>query len=174
MLQIDTDPPRVGKVYRNGALLSSFTLPDPADNIRSWTLLGGDKAALGGDALAYIYDVNTGQLKGELADGSASDLIWCMAPSPDLRYLLTGSADQSMRIWKSDTNELLVSLFVAGDEWIAWTPQGYYAASLGGENLMGWHINNGLERMASFYPAARSTTRSTGPISFAAWSSAAT
>ena len=154
-LQISTDPPRVGRVYRNGAVLSSFTLPDPSDEIRSWSLIGGDKAALGGNELAYIFDVNTGQIKGELADGVSSELVWSMAPSPDLRYLLVGGADQTMRIWKSDTNELLVSLFVAGDEWIAWTPQGYYAASLGGENLMGWHINNGLDRMASFYPAAR-------------------
>ncbi len=153
-LRIDTAPPRVGRVYRNGGLVSSFTLPDPADEIRSWTLLGGNLAALGGNELAYVFDVNTGQLKAELADNNASELVWCMAPSPDLRYLLTGSADQSMRIWKPDTNELLVSLFVAGDEWIAWTPQGYYAASLGGENLMGWHVNNGLDRMASFYPAA--------------------
>ncbi|MCA9074412.1 MAG: caspase family protein [Planctomycetaceae bacterium] len=49
----------------------------------------------------------------------------------------------------------LLSLFFAGDDWIAWTPQGYYAASPGGERLMGWHINNGHDKLASFYPAAQ-------------------
>src|SRR6185312_9248811 len=83
------------------------------------------------------------------------EVVWALAPSPDFRYLLSGSADQVIRVWNPDKQELLLSLFVAGDEWIAWTPQGYYAASLGGENLMGWHVNNGREPMASFYPAAR-------------------
>ena len=38
---------------------------------------------------------------------------------------------------------------------MAWTPEGYYAASLGGEKIMGWHINNGPDRMATFLPAER-------------------
>ncbi len=51
--------------------------------------------------------------------------------------------------------EPLLSCFFAGDDWIAWTPEGYYAASPGGEKLMGWHVNNGREQMASFYPASQ-------------------
>src|SRR5205807_1511282 len=39
--------------------------------------------------------------------------------------------------------------------WMAWTPEGFYAASPGGERLMGWHVNNGLDQLASFYPADR-------------------
>ncbi|HEX3659088.1 MAG TPA: WD40 repeat domain-containing protein [Pirellulales bacterium] len=151
--QITPQPPRSATVMRGGGVLSTLTMPDPNDQLRSWSLLSDNRAALGGNTLIYLYDVNTGQLSGELADNC--ELNWSMAPSPDSRYLLSGGADQTLRIWKPDSNELLLSLFVAGDEWIAWTPQGYYAASLGGENLMGWHINNGLERMASFYPAAR-------------------
>jgi hypothetical protein len=49
----------------------------------------------------------------------------------------------------------LLSLFFAGDEWIAWTPEGYYAASPGGEKLMGWHLNNGAEKLSTFHPAER-------------------
>ena len=60
-----------------------------------------------------------------------------------------------MRIWDPDRDEPLLSLFVAGDDWIAWTPEGYYAASPGGEQLMGWHVNNGPEAMASYYPASQ-------------------
>jgi Caspase domain/WD domain, G-beta repeat len=49
----------------------------------------------------------------------------------------------------------LLSIFVAGDEWVAWSPAGYYAASHGGEQLMGWHVNNGPDAMASYYPASQ-------------------
>src|SRR5262249_50798045 len=33
------------------------------------------------------------------------------------------------------------------------TPEGYYAASPGGEALMGWHVNQGKDKLAAFYPA---------------------
>ena len=49
----------------------------------------------------------------------------------------------------------ILSIFVAGEEWVAWSPAGYYAASPGGEQLMGWHVNNGPDAMASYYPASQ-------------------
>ncbi|MGO8898011.1 MAG: caspase family protein [Isosphaeraceae bacterium] len=54
----------------------------------------------------------------------------------------------------SDFVEPLLSLFMAKDgEWILWTPQGYYDASLGGDRLIGWHVNQGRNRAAKFYLA---------------------
>jgi hypothetical protein len=38
---------------------------------------------------------------------------------------------------------------------VAWTPEGYYAASGGGERLMGWQVNNGLGALGTFYEAAQ-------------------
>lgn len=54
----------------------------------------------------------------------------------------------------SDFIEPLISLFIdhAG-EWVAWTPQGYYDASPGGDRLIGWHVNEGRARAAKFYLA---------------------
>lgn len=49
----------------------------------------------------------------------------------------------------------LATLFVAADrEWVCWTPQGYYAASAGGERYIGWQINQGHDRAAEFYPVS--------------------
>jgi len=39
-----------------------------------------------------------------------------------------------------------------GNEWICWTPQGYYAASTGGEKFGGWVINKGMNEFAEFHP----------------------
>ena len=36
-----------------------------------------------------------------------------------------------------------------------WTPQGYYAASPVGAELIGWHLNNGWEQAADFVTAAQ-------------------
>lgn len=49
----------------------------------------------------------------------------------------------------------LATLFVATDnEWVCWTPQGYYAASAGGERYIGWHINRGSSKLGTYYPVA--------------------
>ncbi|MCP4282872.1 MAG: hypothetical protein GY792_00225, partial [Gammaproteobacteria bacterium] len=63
--------------------------------------------------------------------------------------------DQTIKLWNIETGEPLATLFAASDnEWVCWTPQGYYAASAGGEKYIGWHINRGLEREALFYPVS--------------------
>jgi WD40 repeat protein len=56
-----------------------------------------------------------------------------------------------------DIVEPLLTLLVADDgkEWVVWTPQGYYDASPQGDRLVGWHVNNGWSRAASFYPLDR-------------------
>ena len=38
---------------------------------------------------------------------------------------------------------------------MAWTPEGYYVASPGAEDLIGWHVNNGKDRAADFFSASR-------------------
>ncbi len=138
---------------RGTTTISTFTLPQPYDQARCYTLLTGGREAIGAINGVYLVDFNTGLVERELMD--RGEEVWGMAPSPDFRYLLTANNDQIARVWHVDSGQLLVSLFVAGDQWIAWTPQGYYAASLAGESLMGWHLNNGAEALASFYPAGR-------------------
>lgn len=47
----------------------------------------------------------------------------------------------------------LLAAFINGRDWIAWTPDGYYACSAGGERLIGWHINNKPGEAPSFFTA---------------------
>ena len=53
----------------------------------------------------------------------------------------------------SDGAELL-ALFVEppSRKWVAWTPTGYYMASAGGEDLIGWHLNRGWDARGRFLP----------------------
>ncbi len=82
--------------------------------------------------------------------------IFAFAPSPDGRYLVSGSADETVRLWNLKTRELLVSLFQGKDgEWVMWTPQGYYASSPAGARLIGWQINHGPEHEAEYVTAAQ-------------------
>lgn len=73
--------------------------------------------------------------------------------------LVTGAFDDGTIRWyrASDGRELLaVFVHVPSKRWIAWTPSGYYAASPGAEELIGWHVNGKTwDQAPQFYPASR-------------------
>lgn len=121
--------------------------------IYSYSLLRGDRAVVGTNAMMYLVDLRTGK-EARYYAGHTSHVM-AVAPSPDGRFFLSGSTDQTVRIWDPNEQEPLLSIFVGGPDWIAWTQQGYYAASAGGERLMGWQVNNGLEAQATYHSAAQ-------------------
>ena len=133
--------------------MAKIAPPYPDETIRSFSFVTGDRVAVGGDYGLYLFDARTGAKIREFRGHTG--VVWAVAPSPDGRYLLSASVDQTLRIWDPDRDEPLLSLFVAGDDWIAWTPEGYYAASPGGENLMGWQVSNGPEQVGNFVPASQ-------------------
>ena len=119
------------------------------------TLLPDRQAAVGSVHGLFLFDTGTGK---KLEDGEFrghTGYVSAVAGSPDDRYLLSGSFDQTLRIWDPRRRMPVLSVFFVGSQWVAWTPEGYYAASPGGERLMGWQVNHGWEQMASFYPAVR-------------------
>jgi hypothetical protein len=64
----------------------------------------------------------------------------------------------------SDGKELLAFFVdVPTRKWVVWTPTGYYMASPGGEDLIGWHLNRGWEQLADFFPASRFSARFNRP-----------
>jgi WD40 repeat protein len=139
------------EVRQAGQLLAVLAIPE-REPVTCATLLG-NLVAVGTGRAVSLFDAGTGRLVRELR--GHTDTVWAVAASPDGRYLLSASDDQTLSVWKPDRDEPLLSLFVAGDDWIAWTPEGYYAASPGGERLMGWQVNAGPDRLAVFHPAAR-------------------
>ncbi len=140
-------------IARGGTTLSMFRLPQSYDQIRCFSLLSPARAVVGASGGVYILRTDNAQIQQQLM-GRGED-IWSLAPSPDFRYLLTAGNDQIVKLWHLEKGTQLVSLFAAGNQWIAWTPQGYYAASLAGESLMGWHVNQGPDQMAAYYPASQ-------------------
>jgi caspase domain-containing protein/WD40 domain-containing protein len=97
------------------------------------------------------YDLS-GRLLGEL-DGHVAE-VRDLAPSPDGRFLVSGSDDQTVRLWNLKTHELVVSLYDGSDgEWVMWTPQGYYTGSPGADKIVGWQINKGPEQTPDYVGA---------------------
>src|SRR5262249_5320238 len=100
----------------------------------------------GSNGVLTAYDL-AGKRLGDFI--GHQDDIWALAPSPDGRFLISGSADQTERLWNIRTRELIVTLFHGRDgEWVMWTPQGYYTGSPGADRIVRGQINKGPERAA--------------------------
>ena len=70
------------------------------------------------------YNRDTGKRVRDFV-GHTGD-VWAIAVAPDNRTLVSGSADQTVRLWDIATGQNLLTVFVGADhEWVAWTPQGY-------------------------------------------------
>ena len=140
-------------VSENGKPLYQHTAPEAANRIYSVTLLPGKGILVGASLSMYLLETKTGKLiRRYLGDNG---LTTAVAPSPDGRYMVTGSTDQVVRVWTPDQSEPLLSIFAVGREWIGWTPQGYYACSAYGERLVGWLVNNGIDKLPTVHPAVR-------------------
>lgn len=87
----------------------------------------------------------------------ARDYIQAVLVSSDNRVAVTANNDGTVRWHRMSDGKELLALFVhAGDKrWVIWTPKGYYAASPGGEELIGWHVNRGWNLAADFFPASQ-------------------
>lgn len=124
-----------------------------AHNAYSFTPDGRTIITGGGHGWLTAYDTR-GRRLGEFV-GHTSD-VWAIAVSPDGRFLLSGSDDQTVRLWNIATRENIITLLHGrSGEWVAWTPRGYYAASPSGDRHVGWQINEGAERAARFVAAAQ-------------------
>ena len=69
------------------------------------------------------------------------------------KLIVAALADATFRWFRATDGKELLALFLLPDlrRWIVWTPSGYYDASSGGDDLVGWHYNRGLDSAADFF-----------------------
>ena len=112
----------------------------------------GRDILLGADWNIYCLDPE-GRLRWKIPAASA----WAVNIAANDELFVAAYADGTIGWHQLSTGALLLTLFVHADgqRWLAWTPNGYFAASAGGDALAGWHFNNGHDRAALFYPLSR-------------------
>ncbi len=77
--------------------------------------------------------------------------------SGDGRFALGAFGDGTIRWYDLRDGRELLAFFPHkdGKRWVAWTPEGFFAASEGGEQLLGYHLNRGAEQTPEFVSVDR-------------------
>jgi hypothetical protein len=150
-LHIARGSKRLGTIERgeaDGYWHSAYALtPDG-----QYVLSGGQNGVLA----LYTLD---GKIRARLVGHTGE--IKAIAVSADGRWVLSGSADQTLNLWSlaqlpaSGTLDIapVLTLFPAtSDAWVAWSPEGFFAASNNGEGarLIGYSLNQGMAALAQY------------------------
>ncbi len=90
---------------------------------------------------------------------------WGVNISQDNEIALATLGDGTIRWYRLRDGRELLALFPdpKTENWIMWTPSGYYDTAPGAEHLIGWHKNYGGDYSADFFPISRFRTLSYRP-----------
>ncbi|HEX5709007.1 MAG TPA: caspase family protein, partial [Pyrinomonadaceae bacterium] len=147
---------RVTDWYNNYApKLDGAPLPlEQYETSRSLAIAPGAGAfLLGTDWYVRLFGRDGKEVWNTDAPGAA----WAVNVSADGRLAVAAFGDGTIRWYSMKDGRELLAFFPHADRkrWVVWTPSGYYDASPGGEELIGWHVNNGPDKEADFFPVSQ-------------------
>jgi WD40 repeat protein len=122
--------------------------------VRCGTVLHGGRVLVGGDLGLYVHNVLK-QARDDRFWQGCGESAWSLAARSNGRHVLAAHGDQTLRVWDPSQERPLLSLFIADNEWVVWTPEGYYAASPGGERFLGWQVGESPTTLCSFHGIAQ-------------------
>ena len=113
----------------------------------------GQWVVLGTEWYLRCWDRN-GQEKWHFRTPGA---CWGVNISHDGLKVVAAYGDGTLHWYRLQDGRELFGAFLLPDhnQWAVWTPQGYFDASEGADELIGWHLNQGKNSTALFYPASR-------------------
>src|SRR5271165_3467294 len=112
----------------------------------------GDRFVLGTDWSLRAYDAHGTPLWTRDVPG----VVWAVNITGDGRLVVAAYGDGTIRWHRmSDGVELLAFMPLADrTNWVAWTPEGFYAATAGAHGVLRWHVNRGWDAPADSVPIA--------------------
>ena len=87
--------------------------------------------------------------------------IWAVNASRDGRVVVTADDDGAIRWHRADDGRELLALQVLPNgkepgkwDWVLWTPEGFYEATPGAEDVLKWVVNHGPDKAATTLPVS--------------------
>jgi len=114
---------------------------------------GADRFVLATDWSLRAFDKDGKELWRQAGPEAA----WGVNVARGGKFVVAAYGDGTIRWHRLSDGEEVLALFVNARtrQWVLWTPQGYYTSSAKGDDLIGWHLNNGWEQTPDFVTAAR-------------------
>ncbi len=114
---------------------------------------GTDQVALGAYWSMRLFNAQGKQIWSRAVPG----VVWGVNVSSDGKLIVAAYNGGTIRWHRASDGEELLALFIHpdGQRWIAWTPQGYYDASAGADDLIGWQVNHGYDQAPDFFPVSQ-------------------
>jgi WD40 repeat protein len=147
------------QVIRNGSVRHRIERNETSGyRHTAYTFTHGGRYVISGadNGFLSLYETERGRKVLDFIGHTGS--VWSVAVSPDNTTLVSGSEDQTIRVWDIGSGKNLLTIFVAADrdelDWVAWTPERYYTSSIHGGEYIGWHINRGVQRSARYVDVA--------------------
>jgi WD40 repeat protein len=147
--------------WRNGfnPTLNGRALPlRPYERARSLTIAPDAKRFFIGSSFALTAFDDTGAQKWRW---NSRNEVWAANASKDGRVIVTSDGDGAIRWHRADDGRELLALQVLPNgkepakwDWVLWTPEGFYEATQGAENVLKWVVNRGPDKAASTLPVS--------------------
>ncbi|MCX5809709.1 MAG: caspase family protein [Proteobacteria bacterium] len=82
---------------------------------------------------------------------------WALNISGNGKIAVVAFGDGVIRWYRTVDGKNILNLFAHKDKkrWVIWMPAGYYDASAGAEELIGWHVNNSPDMASDFFSISR-------------------
>jgi hypothetical protein len=112
----------------------------------------GGRFVLGTQWSLRAFDAQGTQLWRRAVPGE----VWAVNITGDGRLVVAAYGDGTIR-WHRMTDgvELLAFMPLANQtDWVAWTPEGFYAATAGAQGVLRWHVNRDWDAAADSVPIA--------------------
>jgi WD40 repeat protein len=140
--------------WRNG--LSPTLDGDP---IELWRYERSRSLAIHPDGSRFVlgteWNLRAVDARGErLWQRTAPETVWAVNITGDGRLVVAAYGDGTIRWHRMDDGRELLALLVLADKqnWVAWTPEGFYGARPGAFGVLQWQINPGFEAAADTVP----------------------
>jgi WD40 repeat protein len=113
----------------------------------------GDRVAVATNHKLHLYDRNGRELWRTAAPATP----WQINSSDDGRWVVAAFSDGTLRWYRQQDGSEQLAFFPHADgrRWVMWTAAGHFAASPGGEGLVGWQVERGPAQAADFFPVSR-------------------
>jgi WD40 repeat protein len=137
--------------WRNGqnpTLAGARIQIEPYDQSRSLAIAQDSKRFFLGSSFALASYDDAGAVKWRRETRGE---VWAVNASKDRRIVVAAYGDGTIRWHRGDDGRELLALQVLANkiDWVLWTPEGFYDATPGAEDVLKWVVNHGPDSAAT-------------------------